>query len=34
MAERRKGGGEKDGGRDLRDLRRDRLKNRKKIQRE
>ena len=34
MAERRKGGGEKDGGRDLRDLRRDRVKNRKKIQRE
>ena len=34
MAERRKGGGEKDGGRDLRDLRRDKVKNRKEIQRE
>ena len=34
MAEWRKGGGEKDGDRDLRDLRRDKVKNRKEIQRE
>ena len=33
MAERKKGGGEKDSNRDLRDLRRNRVKNRKEIQR-